>query len=220
MTDAELIWPTDKVSEAEAREWVRQACGIDSSRTEVLQAKSWGVTARFDFVVFKASFVPLYPQASKVQRVLEQVAPGSVPRLLAVTERGGQIWSAFENVPGPTAEAIGSAAVLSDVAKQLARVQRAAATAKLDGIPSFVPHDIPKALADDVNDQPDGLVAWLCASILQLKERAATLTSLPLSLDHPDMNWSNAIVHPNGSIVLIDWEESTVGCPLFSCIRP
>lgn len=219
MTDDSLIWPTDKISEAEVREWVRQVCGIDVSRAEILQTKSWGVTARFDSVVFKASFVSLYPQASQVQRVLEQVAPDAVPRLLAVTERGGQLWSTFENVPGQTAEAVGSATVLSDVAKQLARVQRAATMAKLEGIPSFSPYDIPEILADDVSDQPDELSAWLRESISQLKELAATLLFIPFSLDHPDMNWSNAIVRANGSIVLIDWEEATVGCPLFSLDR-
>lgn len=219
MTEDTLVWPVNKISEAKVREWVRQVSGIDNQRAEVLRTKSWGVTARFGSVVFKASFIPLYPQAAKVQRVLEQVAPDATSRLLGGLECDGQLWSAYENVQGQTAEAVGTNSVLSAIAIQLARVQSAAAKTNLDGIQSFIPRNIPGALVGDLQDQPEELAVWLRDSLSRLTYIAETLSAIPSSLDHPDMNSSNAIVRPNGSIVLIDWEEATVGCPLFSLDR-
>jgi aminoglycoside phosphotransferase (APT) family kinase protein len=41
-----------------------------------------------------------------------------------------------------------------------------------------------------------------------------------VSIDHPDVQDTNALVRDDdGSIVLLDWEEATLGCPFFSLHR-
>jgi aminoglycoside phosphotransferase (APT) family kinase protein len=72
---------------------------------------------------------------------------------------------------------------------------------------------------DDLSDQPVELVQWLRDAQPALQLDADALAAIPPSLDHPDVNGSNAIMRDDGSAILIDWEEATVGCPLFSLDR-
>ena len=48
---------------------------------------------------------------------------------------------------------------------------------------------------------------------------SCSLAAVPPSLDHPDVNGSNAIMLADGHAILLDWEEATVGCPLLSLDR-
>jgi len=63
------------------------------------------------------------------------------------------------------------------------------------------------------------LVRWLRDAQPSLQLDADALADIPLSLDHPDVNGSNAIMLDDGRALLLDWEEATVGCPLFSLDR-
>ena len=63
------------------------------------------------------------------------------------------------------------------------------------------------------------LVQWLRTSQPALQLDADALADVPRSLDHPDVNVSNAIIKDNGHATLLDWEETTIGCPLFSLDR-
>jgi len=74
-------------------------------------------------------------------------------------------------------------------------------------------------LEDDLSDQPVELVQWLRDAQPALQLDADALADVPPSLDHPDVNGSNAIMRDDGSAILLDWEEATVGCPLFSLDR-
>ena len=65
----------------------------------------------------------------------------------------------------------------------------------------------------------DLLFSELTAALPVLRHHAELLAEvLPLSVDHPDLNNTNAIV-TNASVTLLDWEEATVGCPLFTLPR-
>ena len=74
-------------------------------------------------------------------------------------------------------------------------------------------------LEDDLSDQPAELVQWLRDARPSLQLDADGLAEIPLSLDHPDVNSSNAIMLDDGRAILLDWEEATVGCPLFGLDR-
>lgn len=58
------------------------------------------------------------------------------------------------------------------------------------------------AAADSLHDYAEELVA-----------------AVPVSVDHSDVNEANAIVTDQGSVVILDWEEAMLGCPLLSLSR-
>jgi len=106
------------------------------------------------------------------------------------------------------------------VARELARVQASASKLDLSGLPVLpVEEIVDLLLEDDLSDQPTELVQWLHTAESALRLDASALAEVPLSLDHPDVNASNAMVQPNGEVILLDWEEATVGCPYFSLDR-
>jgi thiamine kinase-like enzyme len=187
---------------------------------EILRIKSWGVTARFGSVVLKVAYTPLFPQVVGVHNVLKLIEPKAAPRLIANGELDGQFLTLFEFLPGVTAEESGTSEALVAVAGELARVQTSASKLDLSGLPVLhVGEVLNLLLEDDLSDQPIELVQWFHKAESALRLDARALAEFPLSLDHPDVNASNAMVQQDGDIVLLDWEEATVGCPFFSLER-
>jgi len=220
MTNERLKWPDEHIALDAASRWVASACGCEIDTPEILQTKLWGVTARFGSVVLKASFTPLFPQVTDVHALLERIVPEGAPRLIASEMVNGQLWTLFEHLSGATAEEVGTAGALEATAHELARVQAAVAKLDLTRLPVFDVRRVPGALLeDDLSDQPEELVQWLRDAQPSLQRDADALADVPPSLDHPDVNGSNAIMLDDGRAVLIDWEEATVGCPLFSLDR-
>jgi len=220
MTNEQPAWPNEHIALDAASRWVASACGREVEPPEILQSKRWGVTARFGSVVLKASFTPLFPQVTEVHAVLERIVPEGAPRLIASEMVDGQLWTLFEHLQGATAEEVGTARALEATARELARVQAAVAKQDLTRLPVFDVRRVPGALLeDDLSDQPVELVQWLRDAQPSLQLDADALADIPLSLDHPDVNGSNAIMLDDGRAILLDWEEATVGCPLFSLDR-
>jgi hypothetical protein len=219
VTDASPVWPSARIDQDAASRWVASACAREVGSPTILQVKSWGVTARFEDVVFKASFAPLFPQVTVVHALLERALPGAAPRLLASARVCGQIWTLFEHIPGPTAHEVGTPAAVMATARALATAQDAVARHDLSGIPALDVRAVPRLLLQDVADQPGELVEWLHGAQPFLQADAEALAAIPPSVDHPDVNSPTAIVRDEGRVVLIDWEETTVGCPLFSLDR-
>ena len=220
MTDEQLTWPNEHIALDAASRWIASACATEVDAPEILRIKRWGVTARFGSVVFKASFTPLFPQVTGVHALLERIVPRGAPRLIASEMVNGQLWTLFEHLPGVTAEQAGTIGALEATARELARVQAAVAKLDLTGLPVFDVRRVPGALlADDLSDQPEALVQWLREALPSLQHDADVLADIPLSLDHPVVNGSNAIMLEDGRAILLDWEEATVGCPLFSLDR-
>ncbi|MFC2077510.1 phosphotransferase family protein [Candidatus Bipolaricaulota bacterium] len=220
MTNEKPAWPDEHIALDAASRWVASACGREADAPEILQTKRWGVTARFGGVVLKASFTPLFPQVTEVHALLERIVPEGAPRLIASEMVDGQLWTLFEHLQGATAEEVGTPGALEATARELARVQAAVAKLDLTGLPVFDVRSVPGALLeDDLSDQPVELVQWLRDAQPSLQLDADALADVPPSLDHPDVNGSNAIMLDDGRAILLDWEEATVGCPLFSLDR-
>jgi hypothetical protein len=220
MADAALVWPEASLPAEAASAWVASMAGQAATNPEVLQVKRWGVTARFGSVILKVSFVPLFPQVASVHSALRHAMPEAAPTLLACEMRDGKLWTLFEHVAGPTVEQLGTANALVATARKLGEVQARVKQSDCAGIAQFDLKLIAKRLLEDVKDQPAELVEWLRRFQPQAEHLANELATVPYSLDHPDVNSSNAIVaDSNGQIVLLDWEEATVGCPLLSMDR-
>jgi len=220
MTNEQPAWPDEHIALDAASRWVASACGREVEPPEILQTKRWGVTARFGSVVLKASFTPLFPQVTEVHALLDSIVPEGAPQLIASEMVDGQLWTLFEHIPGATAEEVGTARALEATARELARVQAAVAKLDLSRLPVFDVRSVPGALLeDDLSDQPVELVQWLRDAQPSLQLDADALAAIPPSLDHPDVNASNAIILNDGRAILLDWEEATVGCPLFSLDR-
>jgi len=83
MTNDQPAWPSERIALDAVAQWIFSACAVEDDAPEILQVKRWGVTARFESVVFKASFTPLFPQVTRVHALLEQITPPGAPRLLA-----------------------------------------------------------------------------------------------------------------------------------------
>ena len=220
MTNGQPAWPNEHISLDAASRWVASACVREVDTPEILQIKRWGVTARFGSVVLKASFTPLFPQVAEVHAVLGRIMPEGAPRLIASEVVDGQLWTLFQHLQGATAEEVGTPRALEATARELARVQAAVAKQDLTRLPVFDVSRVPGALLeDDLSDQPVELVKWLRDAQPALQLDACALADIPPSLDHPDVNGSNAIMLDDGRAILIDWEEATVGCPLLSLDR-
>ena len=220
MTPSKADWPEDHIALDDASRWVASACAREVDTPEILQTKRWGVTARFGNVVLKASFTPLFPQVTDVHALLEKIVPEGAPRLIASEMVDGQLWTLFEHLQGTTAEEVGTPGALEATARELARVQAAVAKLDLTRLPVFDVRRVPGALLeDDLSDQPAEWVQWLRDAQPSLQLDADALADVPPSLDHPDVNRSNAIMLDDGRAILLDWEEATVGCPLFSLDR-
>jgi aminoglycoside phosphotransferase (APT) family kinase protein len=221
MTNEQPAWPNEHIALDAAARWVASACARKVEEPpEILQIKRWGVTARFGSVVLKASFTPLFPQVTDVHALLERIVPEGAPRLIASEMVDGQLWTLFEHIQGATAEEVGTPDALEATARELARVQAAVAKLALTRLPVFDVRRVPGALLeDDLSDQPVELVQWLRDAQPALQLDADALADVPPSLDHPDVNLSNAIMLDDGRAILLDWEEATVGCPLFSLDR-
>jgi aminoglycoside phosphotransferase (APT) family kinase protein len=213
-------WPNEHITLDAVSRWIAAACGREIDPPDILRTKQWGVTARFGNVVFKASFTPLFLQVIDVHALLERIVPQGAPRLIASEMVDGQLWTLFEHLQGATAEEVGTIEALEATARELARVQEAVAKMDLTCFPMLNIRRVPGALLeDDLSDQPVELVQWLCDAQPSLQLDADALSDIPLSLDHPDVNGSNAIILNDGRAILLDWEEATVGCPLFSLDR-
>ncbi len=220
MTNEQHAWPNEHIPLDAAERWIASACARKVAPPEILQIKQWGVTARFGSAVFKASFTPLFPQVTDVHALLERIVPAGAPRLIASEMVDGQLWTLFEHIEGATAEEVGTPGALEATARELARVQAAAAKLDLTRLPVFDVRRVPGALLeDDLSDQPVALVQWLRDAQPMLQLDADMLADIPSSLDHRDVNASNAIMLDDGRALLLDWEETTVGCPLFSLER-
>jgi hypothetical protein len=220
MTNEQPAWPNESINLEAASRWISSACKHEVNKPEILRTKQWGVTARFDSFVFKASFTPLYPNVIDVHGLLERIVPKGSPRMIASEIVDGQLWTLFEHIQRATAEEMGTIGALEAMARELARVQMAVAKLDLTGLPVFDVRRLPDALLeDDLTDQPAELIQWLREALPSLQLDANALAEIPLSLDHPDMNMSNAIILSDGRAILLDWEEATIGCPLFSLDR-
>jgi Ser/Thr protein kinase RdoA (MazF antagonist) len=193
---------------------------------EVLRVKRWGATGLFEvggeYVVVKHASPVVYPHAAAVHRAVERAYPQATAELLAHGD--DPVWqrSVFAYVNGPTVEKVGPAALVTQ-ARTLGEVQSAMADVDLTGLPQYDLSAIPETLLADLSrvaDLDDDLVARLRHHLPALQRGIEELiAAVPLSIDHPDIQGTNGLVRDDGSVVLLDWEEARVGCPMISLDR-
>ncbi|MFI6831283.1 hypothetical protein ACIBG5_29565 [Kribbella sp. NPDC050241] len=188
--------------------------------------KRWGATGLFEvdgeYVVVKHASPVVYPHAAAVHRAVERAYPQATAALLAHDDH--PVWQrcVFAFVGGPTVEKTGPAALVTQ-ARTLGEVQSAMADAELSGLPHYDLSAIPETLLTDLSrvaDLDDELVAGLRRHLPTLQRGIEELTAVvPSSIDHPDVQGTNGLVRDDGSVVLLDWEEARVGCPMLSLDR-
>lgn len=209
-------WPTEHVDLDDVLNWI----GTTASPV-VLHTKTWGMTARFGDVIFKAAYPPLFPHADAAYRLLADVAPQAhIARWLTSTTRPGQAWTLFEAIDGVWAEHAGPQH-LARIAAACASVQAATVGARPGVLPVTLATDIVDRLLDDLRAHAPQLEAPLSPAAPLLREIAQELASsdVPLTIDHTDLHDGNAIVASDGRLVLIDWEEAVFSVPYFSLDR-
>lgn len=197
-------------------------------------------------VVFKANIQPLFRAAPHIESLLSRHSPGAVPEVLAWERRGDDgVWTLYSPFNGVSVSAMEDLEPLLGMARALAAIQSAIAAlpaAELAPLPRLSLHDFP-AIFDAVLSDVRGhhLAFWrgagrdlaeqfsLSDDIAARMERfrseiARWMSELeaggwPLSLDHVDLQADNAVLQPDGSILIYDWEEANLSCPYFSLDR-
>jgi hypothetical protein len=228
LTD-ELAWPEDRIPLDTMRAWLSAklpGSPVIAPEVTTLRVKRWGATGVFradgERVVGKHAEPPLFPTGPAVHRFVEDVAPHAVAPLLAVEDGPGWQRTAYGFVSGPTADTCG-AGCRPSVARALAAIQVSCAGRPAPGLPVYhLPTVVDTLVADvrEAGDQAPQLAARLFAAHDALRVLAAELVAaVPVSIDHSDMNPDNAIVADGAPVVILDWEEASIGCPLLSLSR-
>jgi hypothetical protein len=193
-------------------------------------------------VVFKASFLPPAFTVCAPYRLLERYCAGLVPELLASIDEPGRRWMLFSTFEGLVMGSLQDPRSLPRIARTMARIQAAVAYAQ-SGEPGALPKVpvscIPRMydeLANDVRNRY--LTVWKAKGAEFLREvgipedAAERLESYrprvqewatelerdrwPLSIHHVDLHPNNAVLKPDGQVLIYDWEEADLSFPLFS----
>ena len=226
----ELTWPQERIPLESMRAWLSSRLpGRPEVRTHVrpLRVKRWGATGAFtlasgETVIAKHAEPPLFPAGVALHQFVKSAAPHAVAPLLAVEDGPGWQRSAYGFVAGPTLASHG-AAYAPEATRALAAIQIACADAISTALPELPRNHLPEVgdqLFEDVRragDQDPQLTARLDSARGEFRSLARELAStVPASIDHTDMNADNIIIPQGGPIVVLDWEEARIGCPLMS----
>ena len=225
----ELIWPGDMVALDDMRHWLSSMLPGNppiAPGVTPLRVKRWGATGVFlagdTPVVGKHAQPALFPYGPAIHQFVQDVAPHAVAPLLTMQDGPGWQRTAYGLVEGPTAEERGPASRI-EVAHTLATIQIAAADRPAPDLPAYHLPTVIDDLITDVHttgDQDPNTDRRLLDAADTLRAYAEQLTAaVPVSVDHVDMNEANAIVPDNAPIVILDWEEAMLGCPLLSLSR-
>lgn len=198
------------------------------------------------FVVFKGCKLPLFSKRGLVDELLSRCCPNAVPALLAWIEpQVGQTWTLYGKFNGLEVAKTGQTDRIIEMASVLARIQIEFANlpqTALATLPVTQVNEIPlmlEQLRSVIEDRY--LAAWQADDEALLKQFDLSANILewldyfqprverwvhelvaghwPLSIDHVDLNTSNAAILEDGRLFLLDWEEAQVGCPFFSIDR-
>ncbi|MFI5274774.1 MAG: hypothetical protein ACHQ4H_17220 [Ktedonobacterales bacterium] len=204
-----------------------------------------GAAQRGEEVIFKACALPLFAAAPRIAALLARVAPGSVPEVYGWAQRGAQTWTLFHTFEGRSLEELRALEPLLALAQTLARVQVAVAhapEAERVGLPRLPVERLPDLFEEVLRDvrerqmaywagpgremaRPFALPADLPARLEAVRPWIAAWTEelragpWPETIDHVDLHWDNAVLQPNGEVLIFDWEEATLSAPFFSLDR-
>lgn len=196
-------------------------------------------------VVFKATLLPLFRDAPLVESLLSRHCPGMAPEVLAWERRDDGTWMLSRAFSGVSVAVTGEMGPLLGMARVLATIQSGIASlseSELASLPRVALRDFPAmfdaVLADvrarhldfwrgegrdlaaqfslptDIAERMDRYRPWIPRWVDELESGG-----WPLSLDHVDLQSDNAVLQPDGDILLYDWEEANLSCPFFSLDR-
>jgi aminoglycoside phosphotransferase (APT) family kinase protein len=216
--------------DARMTDWVRaslDAAGRPAA-AEIEIRRLWGIsamaripTARGGFAWFKAVFPPFAHEVA-VTRYLDQVAPGTVPHVIAADE--GEGWLLLDDVGGEPLGSNASDDALANAIRGLVELQAELAGHERELRALGVPTRPLAVLADDVMDAmrdaveieaPDVTPDRLGAVVGWVREHSAWLASaaMPETLIHGDFHIFN-VFDRHGRPVIIDWSDAAVSHPL------
>jgi hypothetical protein len=192
-------------------------------------------------VVFKACCVSIFRDAPRIAEILDRSCPGHVPRVLAWRQDHAQTWTLFQPFSGPTAKSVGTPQALIDLARTMAYIQVTVSErrSELESLTHLRVREIPTLLESvlayvrEKHERywvgQEGPRAELMPDLPRVLERARAFHSLverwaeelaadgwPDSLDHPDLHADNAVIQPDGRLLIFDWEEAIVTLPFLS----
>ena len=246
MSTPSYSWPEELFSSDQAASWLRGELGAGfSGPTEVLFSKQWGVTAIFEDehsgrqVVFKGSCLSVAAHGPIVYEFLAETVPQWVPTVLGTRVDGDIAWTVFDPIDGRPLEEDLSVEAFETYASALASIQTAVSA-------SPIPRDIPRSPVGSIpvtldrfrestrhhleewRSQASGPQAVSAVEVDRYLHSIRSRVSAaadelehcgwPDSIDHVDLNASNALVTASG-ITIIDWEEAVVGFPATSLDR-
>jgi hypothetical protein len=223
--------------------------GVTASFAALGAQHTVGEARRGEEVIFKAAALPLFARAPQLAELLARHARGDVPDVVVWQQRGAQTWTLFRPFEGQVLEDLRALAPLLVLARTLARIQAAVArapAAETAGLPRTAIERLPAlfdAVARDVRERQ----ARYWAQTAQGREMAAQFAlpaaarvpalleaarphivswtaelaagGWPESVDHVDLHWGNAVLRPDGGVLIFDWEEAVLSLPFFSLDR-
>ena len=196
---------------------------LDTPGAVAVQQRSWNLSAvwRLDVggspVAWLKQVPAFFAHEAAVLRLVEEVAPGLTPRLLAAGPDGRMLLSA-----APGEECYGaSAAVRQQIAADLHPVQEGFAGRVDDLLAAGVPDR--RSILRRVREVAEpylGSIPGLAQVVAELPGRLAAIDAcgLPDTLVHGDLHPGNVIADGTGR-VLIDWGDAVVGNPAYDIVR-
>ena len=197
-------------------------------------------------VVFRANHFPLLASSARVHAFLARHCRGVVPEVLAWQEVGGGSYLLYRAFEGQVVEKTHSWDALIETARTLAQIQAAVAIApeqeKADLLCLPV-EQIPTLFAEMLGNiraryttvwaADDGTLSqWMpfaSSEVLvrlepvqaQVEEWSQELVSgpWPVTIVHGDLHTGNAIVLPDGSVLIFDWDDAVLSHPFLSVER-
>jgi hypothetical protein len=198
--------------------------------------------AEAEEVVFKVCCLAEFAASGRLGAVLTRHCAGRVPHLSAWAPRGAQTLTLFRPFAGRSVRALDALAPTLAMARAFAAIQATVAAlppAERAAFPRLPLAAVPGLLDGLLADIADRYLAWwraddralmakyaipedigarLAAFRPRLRAWAAELAGggWPESVDHVDLLPHNAVVQPDGRVLIYDWEQATVGCPFLS----
>jgi thiamine kinase-like enzyme len=193
-------------------------------------------------VVFKACFLKVYASGPLFYELLNRCCSGIVPTLISWTKVNDQTWTLFEPFEGQSAARTPTLQTFISVAQTLAYIQTKVADLPqrdLHHLPHVEVADIPDLLDGIIRyvhekharywSEEEGPFAELMPKLPKVLrdlakfgeslEKWATELSAggwPDTIDHTDLHPNNAVIRPDGRLLIFDWEESKISLPFFS----
>ena len=202
---------------------------------------SVGYSSNVETVVFKSPLLPLSFPCGIVYDLLSNHCSGAVPSLLAWTELDGRRWLLFRPFQGERIQNLNSVEALCDLARTYADIQMTIAD-----LPAQLKASIPcqpvttlithyKELLIAVEDRyldfwrtengheveggsSSSVLVRLkaCRSLVVDWVEELAAGDWPISINHIDLHPNNAVMQPEGKVLIYDWDEAFLGLPFLS----